>query len=256
MAAQQKAAAEQAELSRQQAAQAAALKQKQAQQAALATANNAPAAKPAPSPVRVAYYYKGQTYQSYAALLAAARASGNCDPQPEMGGQAPCDNASANAQAPPAPAPSAQGNGGQSPQSGTQSTASKGQIWWVGFAFSPISSVAASLSGDGSFGVGTSTNEQAASDSALNHCDAVDTSDMRCNTGGTWEGTPDGSVRWYALAINRNARPVDDLHPWSYGVSVGYTSQSGAEQNALAICQIPNADGCAIVVSASVGGTN
>ncbi|MGB0064084.1 MAG: hypothetical protein WBP85_06515, partial [Terracidiphilus sp.] len=191
MAAQQKAAAEQAELSRQQAAQAAALKQKQAQQAALATANNAPAAKPAPSPVRVAYYYKGQTYQSYAALLAAARASGNCDPQPEMGGQAPCDNASANAQAPPAPAPSAQGNGGQSPQSGTQSTASKGQIWWVGFAFSPISSVAASLSGDGSFGVGTSTNEQAASDSALNHCDAVDTSDMRCNTGGTWEGTPD-----------------------------------------------------------------
>jgi TPR repeat protein len=251
LAAQQRAAAEQAELHRQEAAQAAAqeaaLKRQQAEQAARIAATRAAAAREPSAPVRVFYSYKGHSYQSYAALLAAARAGGNCAPRPETGEQAACDDTIEIMQSRPAPSPQT----APPPPTNSQPTGSKGPIW-VSFAFSAISSVAVELSGDGSYGVGISGNEQTSIDSALNNCNAHVTGDIHCSSGGTWVGSSDGSVKWYALAINRAAIPGDNQHIWSYGEAAKYNSQSDAEQQALATCSKPGADGCAIVSSGSV----
>lgn len=195
---------------------------------------------------RAAYYYNGQTYSSYDSLISAARAHGNCAPHPETGQQAACDRATVGAT-----------NAVSQKPPSTPASAKKGAAVFVAFAFSMVSSIAVELSGNGAYGVGISTNSQAAIDEAMNRCAANVTPGMLgCSTAGVFVGSRDGSLRWYALAINTAARPADNDHLWSDGEAIGYMSESDAEQNALALCQKPGADSCTVVLSGPVGGPN
>jgi len=257
----QQLANQQAEARRQQAAQdAARAAQIQRQQAAarnqpVATAYTwtPPPVRPASSPPRTSYSYKGRSYDSHNALMAAAQADHNCALHPESGETAPCDDTIARVnsfQRPPA-------NPAKQPPARTGTTQA-GRPIYVSFAFSNITNSVFddhSNEGDGTWGFGESTDQQSSINKAYDSCQSRRRTSANCSSGGSFVASRDGSPKWFALALSPN--PIQgDSSTWSNGEGLGFDNQGDAENSALTQCHKPGFPpiDCKIVYSAQVGG--